>query len=78
MVLIALAGYFAIRRNRRLALVGAALIAVVLLEFGVGIAAVLTSLPISLAVAHNWLAAIVLLLLLKLFAAERAGTTELR
>lgn len=77
-VLIALTGLFAIRRVRRLALISAALIAVVLLEFGVGVAAVTTDLPISLAVAHNWLAAIVLLLLLNLFAAERAGTAPLR
>jgi cytochrome c oxidase assembly protein subunit 15 len=37
-------------------------------EFGVGIAAVLTELPIGLAVAHNWLAGLLLLGLLKLLA----------
>lgn len=72
--LIVLAGFFAIRRNRRLALIGSSLIALVCLEFGVGIAAVLTDLPIGLAVAHNWLAAIVVLLLLKLLAEWRASS----
>lgn len=38
------------------------------LEFGVGVAAILTDLPIGVAVAHNWLAAILLLGLLRLFA----------
>lgn len=37
-------------------------------EFSVGVAAILTDLPISIAVAHNWLAAILLLGLLRLFA----------
>lgn len=37
-------------------------------EFSVGIAAILTQLPIGVAVAHNWLAAILLLGLLRLFA----------
>jgi heme A synthase len=36
------------------------------LEFCVGIAAILTQLPIGLAVAHNWLAGMLLLSLLKL------------
>jgi len=37
-------------------------------EFFIGLAAVLTSLPISLAVAHNWFAGLILLALLKLLA----------
>jgi cytochrome c oxidase assembly protein subunit 15 len=37
-------------------------------EFSVGIAAILTDLPISIAVAHNWLAAMLLLGLLRLLA----------
>jgi cytochrome c oxidase assembly protein subunit 15 len=39
---------------------------VVLLEFSVGTASILTGLPIILAVAHNWLAALLLLGLIKL------------
>ena len=37
-------------------------------EFLIGITAILTSIPISLAVAHNWFAGLLLLSLLKLFA----------
>jgi cytochrome c oxidase assembly protein subunit 15 len=37
-------------------------------EFLVGVSAILTGLPIAIAVAHNWLAALLLLALLKLFA----------
>jgi cytochrome c oxidase assembly protein subunit 15 len=44
------------------------IIALVTLEFLVGITAILTSIPISLAVAHNWFAGLLLLSLLKLFA----------
>lgn len=50
---------------------GATAVAVVVLaalEFFVGAAAILTDLPIGIAVAHNWLAAILLLGLLRLFA----------
>jgi len=51
-------------------LTGAALTVLVLAaaEFSVGIAAILTELPIGIAVAHNWLAAILLLGLLRLLA----------
>lgn len=41
------------------------------LEFAVGIAAIITSLPIVLAVAHNWLAGLLLLALLKLLTLSR-------
>jgi cytochrome c oxidase assembly protein subunit 15 len=40
----------------------------VVAEFGVGIAAILTDIPIGVAIAHNWLAAMLLLALLRLFA----------
>jgi cytochrome c oxidase assembly protein subunit 15 len=53
---------------RRTAIV---IFALVVLEFCVGIAAILTSLPIGLAVAHNWLAGLILLALLKLAALSR-------
>lgn len=43
-------------------------IGVVVTEFVVGVAAVLTDIPIEIAVAHNWLAAILLLALLRLLA----------
>ena len=37
-------------------------------EFSIGIAAIVTKLPITVAVAHNWLAAMLLLALLRLYA----------
>ncbi len=60
------AGLLALRAR----LTAAALTVLVLAaaEFSVGIAAILTELPIGIAVAHNWLAAILLLGLLRLFA----------
>lgn len=45
----------------------------VAIEFSVGVAAVVTSLPIGLAVAHNWLAALLLLSLLKLLSLSHAS-----
>ena len=45
------------------------------MEFLVGIAAILTGLPIAVAVAHNWLAALLLLALLKLLAEARVIST---
>jgi len=51
-----------------LAATAAAVIFVVVLEFAVGITAVLSDIPISVAVAHNWLAAMLLLGLLRLLA----------
>ena len=60
------AGLLALRAG----LTGAALTVLVLVatEISVGVAAILTELPIGIAVAHNWLAAILLLGLLRLFA----------
>lgn len=54
---------------------GATAIAVMLLvvaEFIIGVAAILTNLPIGVAVAHNWLAAMLLLALLRLLALCRS------
>ena len=45
--------------------------ALVALEFSIGLASVLTGLPISLAVAHNWFAGLLLLALLKMLALSR-------
>lgn len=54
-----------------LGLTAAAVIVAVVLEFSVGIAAILTDIPIGIAVAHNWLAAMLLLGLLRLLALSR-------
>ncbi len=43
-------------------------IVLVVAEFSLGIAAIVTKLPITVAVAHNWLAAMLLLALLRLYA----------
>ena len=40
-------------------------------EFGIGVASVMTGLPITLAVAHNWLAGLLLLVLMKMLALSR-------
>lgn len=70
------AGILAARAGLRVA--GITVICLVSLEFLVGIAAILTDLPIGIAVAHNWLAAVLLLALIWLHAAGRsrqAGST---
>jgi heme A synthase len=49
---------------------GAAIVLLVLLEFSVGVTSVLSGLPIALAIAHNWLAALLLLCLVRLLALD--------
>ncbi|MBT8088858.1 MAG: COX15/CtaA family protein [Gammaproteobacteria bacterium] len=49
-------------------------VAILVAEFSVGVAAILTDLPISIAVAHNWLAAMLLLSLIRLLAECRDRT----
>jgi len=60
------AGALALRA--KLGLIGALVIVIAASEFAVGVAAILTGLPIAVAVAHNWLAAILLLALIRLLA----------
>jgi cytochrome c oxidase assembly protein subunit 15 len=62
-----IAGLLALRDGFGVAAVVVMLL--VIAEFTVGVAAILTKLPIGIAVAHNWLAAILLLSLLRLLAA---------
>jgi cytochrome c oxidase assembly protein subunit 15 len=50
---------------------GLTVLIVVVAEFSVGIAAILTDVPIGIAVAHNWLAALLLLGLIRLLALSR-------
>jgi len=68
------AGILAVRAGRDLRIVGIALILVVALEFSLGIGSILAGLPILGAVAHNWLAAVLLLATLKLFAESQASS----
>lgn len=69
--LIVLAGLLAVRSPGASRRTGIALLLLVVLEFSVGIAAVLTGLPIWLAAPHNWLAALLLLALIRLLALGR-------
>ena len=54
-----------------LRIVGGVMMVLVLMEFSIGVAAVASSLPIGLAVAHNWLAGMLLLAMLKIVALNR-------
>lgn len=65
------AGSMALRHGQRLRCAGVLVIALVTLEFGLGVAAIVAALPIALAVAHNWLAALLLLALIALLARTR-------
>lgn len=68
-LLVIVAGVMALRAK-----LGATAMAVLILvaaEFSVGIAAIVAELPIGIAVAHNWLAAMLLLALLRLLALSR-------
>jgi heme a synthase len=64
------AGIIALRAGRRFRWVALGLLLLVVAEFSVGVAAILSSLPIGLAVAHNWLAGLLLLALLKSLALQ--------
>jgi len=68
---VVVAAAMAIRARSNLRIVGAVVLSVVILEFAVGVSAILTDIPISVAVAHNWLAGLLLLALLKLHAESR-------
>lgn len=68
------AGVTAIRLGRDLRIIGVTVVALVATEFSLGVAAVITRLPIGVAVAHNWIAALLLLAVLKLLADSQAHT----
>lgn len=63
-------GLMAWRAGGRLRLAGGLVLALVAAEFSIGIASVATGLPIGLAVAHNWVAGLLLLAMLKITALE--------
>jgi cytochrome c oxidase assembly protein subunit 15 len=67
------AGTIAWKEGRDLRVAGYVAMALVTTEFLLGVAAILTGLPIAVAVAHNWLTALLLLSLLKLFADSGVG-----
>ena len=63
---IVVATAMSIRARSDLRIVSVVVLSLVILEFAVGVSAILTDIPISVAVAHNWLAGLTLLVLLKL------------
>jgi cytochrome c oxidase assembly protein subunit 15 len=71
-LLVIAVGVLSLKAGEHYRVGGALLIFVVFAEFTVGVSAILTELPIGLAVAHNWLAAILLLGLLHVFAQTRS------
>jgi cytochrome c oxidase assembly protein subunit 15 len=71
-----IAGAFAIREGHGLRIVGFVAMTLVTIEFLLGVSAIITELPIGVTVAHNWLAALLLLALLKLFAESGASLKE--
>jgi cytochrome c oxidase assembly protein subunit 15 len=65
-VLVLIAGLLAMRTPGPCRGTGIALVLLLVVEFSIGLSSVLTELPIWLAVAHNWFAALLLLALLRL------------
>jgi cytochrome c oxidase assembly protein subunit 15 len=71
---ICFAGFCGIKAGGDLKVAGIVLITLVTIEFSLGVAAVVTGLPIGVAVAHNWIAALLLLATIKLLAESQAGS----
>jgi len=70
-VVLTITAVTALRANERFRVAALIVLILLALEFSVGVAAVITSLPIGLAVAHNWLAGLLLLATLKLLTLSR-------
>ena len=64
-------GIMAWRAKGRLRVAGTIVLLLVLSEFSIGVAAIASDLPIGLAVAHNWLAGLLLLGMLKIVTLNR-------
>jgi cytochrome c oxidase assembly protein subunit 15 len=67
-VLVLLATLAALLEGSRYRAVAIVLLLLLVSEFTIGVSAILSSIPIGLAVAHNWFAGLLLLALLKLLA----------
>ncbi len=72
-VLILMVAQLAMRRSGSSRRTGMLLLLLVVTEFSVGVASVMNQLPIQLAVAHNWLAGLLLLALLRLLQLTRSA-----
>ncbi len=68
LIVIVIAALAALRADPAYRAIAIVIVALVAFEFLIGVTAILASLPIGLAVAHNWFAGILLLALLKLLA----------
>ena len=69
-LLVLAVGLMAWRAGNRLRFAGALVIILVATEFSIGVASVATGLPIGLAVAHNWVAGLLLLVMLRISALQ--------
>jgi len=70
-VLMIAVGLMAWRVGGRMRFAGMTVLLLVIIEFSIGVSAVASGLPIELAVAHNWVAGLLLLALLKTVALNR-------
>jgi len=70
-LLIIATGLMAWRAGGRLRYAGSVMLLLVVAEFSIGVAAIMSGLPITLAVAHNWIAGLLLLAQLKIVALNR-------
>jgi len=70
-VLIIAVGIMAWRAGGRLRFAGMTLLILVIIEFSIGVSAIASDLPIGLAVAHNWVAGLLLLAMLRVVALNR-------
>ncbi|NOR20023.1 MAG: hypothetical protein GQ538_08055 [Xanthomonadales bacterium] len=70
-LLVLAVGLMAWRAGDRLRFAGGLVLALVVAEFSLGLASVATGLPIGLAVAHNWVAGLLLLAMLKIAGLQR-------
>jgi cytochrome c oxidase assembly protein subunit 15 len=68
------AGFGAIKAGRDLRIVGFAVIALITIEFSLGVAAVVSGLPIGVAVAHNWVAGLLILTTIKLLSESQTAS----
>ena len=69
-MLVLAVGLMAWRSGDRLRLTGVLVLFLILAEFSIGVASVASGLPIGLAVAHNWVAGLLLLVMLKIAAQQ--------
>lgn len=70
-------GFMAWKSTGRMRIAGTIVLLLVLTELSIGIAAIASDLPIGLAVAHNWLAGLLLLAILKIAALNQSAREKI-